>query len=152
MKLTCTKGAGKFDTLAFDTGAPPLACPKQGILPHDLLHLVVEAALGVGAFLTRAAAGKMTATTVSDDAALQAVERIVETLQADLWSGPASDADLLAIYLHACESRSHPPLPLSVAQLRAMRVRVAELGAAWDAVTVGGRLELALQERPAGRA
>jgi hypothetical protein len=144
MKLTFTKGAGKYDTLSFDTGAPPLACPKQGILPHDLLHLVVEAALQVGAFLTRAAQGTMTATTVSDDTTLQAVERIVETLQADLWSGPASDAELIAIYLHACTARDHPPLPLSVAQLRAMRVRVAALGVDWDAVPVGGSLELEL--------
>ena len=144
MKLTFTKGAGKYDTLSFDTGAPPLACPKQGILPHDLLHLIVEAELRVGAFLTRAAAGTMTATSVSDDADLQAVERIVETLQADLWSGPASDDDLIAIYHHACTARDHPPLPLSIDQLRAMRVRVADLGAAWDAVAVGGALDLDL--------
>lgn len=144
MNLTFTKGAGKFDTLAFDTGAPPLACPKQGILPHDLLHLVVEAELDVGAFLTRAAEGTMTSTAVSDDSALQAVERIVETLQADLWSGPATDDALLAIYLHACDARGHPPLPLSPEQLRAMRARVVELGATWDAVPVGGHLELKL--------
>jgi hypothetical protein len=142
MKLTFTKGAGKFDTLAFDTGAPPLACPKQGILPHDLLHLIVERRLGVGAFLTRAASGAMTATQTSDDADLQAVERIVETLQADLWSGPASDAELLAIYTHACNARDHPALPLDVAMLAAIRGEVANVGARWDAVAVGGSLVL----------
>ena len=45
MDLTFTKPGGKFDerTVARPGLAPsPIACPKQGIIPHDMVHYAVE--------------------------------------------------------------------------------------------------------------
>ncbi len=46
MKLGFTKGSGKFDRLdivAADGPRAPIDCPKQGIIPHDMVHFAVEA-------------------------------------------------------------------------------------------------------------
>jgi hypothetical protein len=45
MELVFTKGPGKFDLMEiFRTGAPPerVDCPKQRIIPHDMIHYAVE--------------------------------------------------------------------------------------------------------------
>jgi predicted nucleic acid-binding protein len=54
MKLTFTKGSGKYDRLdivAGDGARPPIDCPKQGIIPHDMVHWAVEAEVAAAGFL-----------------------------------------------------------------------------------------------------
>ena len=45
MRLTFAKGTGKYDHLQIERGGLPLEmiqCPKQGIIPHDMIHYAVE--------------------------------------------------------------------------------------------------------------
>lgn len=45
MDLVFTKGVGKFDRLeVVRPGMQPevIECPKQGIIPHDMVHFAVE--------------------------------------------------------------------------------------------------------------
>lgn len=56
MKLIFTKGAGKTDLMeVVRTGQPSelVDCPKQGIIPHDMVHYAVEHTLDARGFLTR---------------------------------------------------------------------------------------------------
>ncbi len=60
MKLTFTKGSGKFDRLDIVTDAgpqPAIDCPKQGIIPHDMVHFAVESEVATLGFLGGIAAG-----------------------------------------------------------------------------------------------
>ena len=73
------------------------------------------------------------------------VERLVEVLQGDAWSGADSSAsDIIELYRVTCDARGCPPLPVDETSIHAVRATIAELTRRWDAVPVGGSLELAL--------
>ena len=154
MRLTFTKGRGKFDRLDIVTAGGPLApieCPKQGIIPHDMVHFIVEAEVATcGFFGSIAAGGDGGFAAGIDNPHHRAVERLVETVQAEAWAGaPAPDADFIALYAVTCEARGDAPLALDVAMLAAIRTRLADLTARWLAVPVGGTLVLSLPEQRA---
>ncbi|OYQ32029.1 hypothetical protein CHU93_03775 [Sandarakinorhabdus cyanobacteriorum] len=149
MKLTFTKGAGKYDRLeiiAADGPRPGIDCPKQGIIPHDMVHFAVEAEVTTPGFLGLIAAGGDGGFRLGlDDAQAQSVERLVEMFQGEGWSGgPMADADFIALYQVTCEERGDTPLPISGATIAAIRARIADLTAQWAAVPVGGKLVLTL--------
>ncbi len=151
MRLTFTKGSGKFDRLDIVTDAgpqPPIQCPKQGIIPHDMVHFAVESQVTTLGFLGGIAAGGGTGFTAgagADDPHHRAVERLVETVQAEAWSGgPVADDEFVALYHVTCEARGDAPLALDNPTIAAIRGRIADLTARWAAVPVGGTLELSL--------
>jgi hypothetical protein len=126
--------------------------PRQGILPHDLVHYVAESALGWRhGFLSMIAAGADIGWTMerthdadAQDVADQAIhaEAVVESLQAQLWSG-AFDEDLfLEGVRSACEvrGRSVPKLPPGAGQQ--MFEQALALNARWQQVPFHGVLEL----------
>ena len=86
MRLTFTKGPAKYDWLDIVRGdgsaAPRIDCPKQGIIPHDMVHYAVESVLAARGFLGGIAEGAA-ATYETGDAHAEAVERLVETIQAE---------------------------------------------------------------------
>jgi hypothetical protein len=116
MELIFTKGRGKFDLMEiFRTGAPPerVDCPKQRIIPHDMIHY--------------------------------AVERLVEVFQGAAWSGAdGSASDIIELYRVTCDARDCPPLPVDETSIDVVRAAIAELTRRWDAIPVGGSLELEL--------
>jgi hypothetical protein len=149
MQLTFTKGRGKFDRLDIvtDIGAqPPIACPKQGIIPHDMVHFAVESQVATLGFLGGIAAGGGTGFTAgADDPHHRAVERLVETVQAEAWSGkPVADDDFVALYRVTCDAHGDTSLALDPATISAVRTRIADLTERWAAVPVGGTLVLSL--------
>jgi hypothetical protein len=149
MQLTFTKGSGKYDRLDIVTDVgpqPPIECPKQGIIPHDMVHFAVESEVATLGFLGGIAAGGGSGFTAgADNPHHRAVERLVETVQAEAWSGgPVADAEFIALYLVTCEARGDTPLALDAATIAAIRSRIAELTMRWAAVPVGGRLVLNL--------
>ncbi|MFZ4688391.1 MAG: hypothetical protein ACOYLS_04050 [Polymorphobacter sp.] len=149
MRLTFTKGAGKFDRLDIVTDTGPLApidCPKQGIIPHDMVHFAVESQVATLGFLGGIAAGGDAGFTAgADNPHHRAVERLVETVQAEAWSGaPVPDTDFIALYHVTCEARGDVPLALDAATIAAVRARIAALTVQWQAVPVGGTLCLML--------
>jgi hypothetical protein len=149
MRLTFTKGSGKFDRLDIVTDVgpqPPIDCPKQGIIPHDMVHFAVESEVATIGFLGGIAAGGDSGFAAgADNPHHRAVERLVETVQAEAWSGgPVADAEFIALYHVTCEARGDMPLALDAATIAAIRARIADLTARWAAVPVGATLVLRL--------
>ncbi|KPF58619.1 hypothetical protein IP88_16430 [alpha proteobacterium AAP81b] len=149
MRLTFTKLPGKYDRLDIVTIAgarPPVQCPKQGIIPHDMVHYAVEAEVAARGFLGAVADGAEAGFGDGDfDGEAGGVERLVETVQAEAWSGSVYHDDaFLDLYRVTCEARGDAPLAIDGALLAAIRARLAELTACWAAVPVGGSLTLEL--------
>lgn len=153
MKLIFTKGSGKFDRLqivAADGPRPAIDCPKQGIIPHDMVHWAVEAEVAATGFLGLIAAGGDGGFRLGlDDRAAQSVERLVEMFQGEGWSQTVlPDDEFIALYATTCEERGDTPLAVTRALLTAIRKRIAEVTARWAAVPVGGQLTLELPGHP----
>jgi hypothetical protein len=153
VRLTFTKGRGKYDRLDIVTLAGPQApidCPKQGIIPHDMVHFAVEIELAAPGFLGGIAAGGDNGFQAgADDPHARAIERLVETVQAEAWSGgPVSDMDFIDLYRVTCEARGDAPLDLAPETLAAIRARLAALTVQWAAVPIGGTLVLSLAAKP----
>ena len=148
MKLLFTKGTGKTDTLEVvrpDHRRELISCPKQRILPHDMMHFAVEQALGVRGFLTRVHEGEAASFVMETDAMTDAVERLVEVFQGDAWSGGQTPPpEMLDLYAVTCRARGCAALPVDEAAIVAVREHIRALTARWDAVPVGGTLELTL--------
>ena len=86
IRLAFTRLAGKYDRLVVtraDGSSDSVDCPKQGMIPHDMVHYAVESVLAARGFLSNVADGAAVAFTdgASDEA--EPVERLVETMQAD---------------------------------------------------------------------
>lgn len=128
------------------------AMPRQGILPHDLVHYVVESALGWRhGFLGLVAAGADIAWTMAQthapaspglaDQAIHA-EAVVESLQTQLWSAAFDDALFIEGVRSACAMRGRgvPQLPEGCGA--AMFGQALALNARWQQVPFHGSLEL----------
>ena len=146
MKLVFTKGPGKTDLLQVVRAGVPLeaiACPKQGIIPHDMVHYAVEHTLAARGFLSRVTEGEAAAFRMQAEAESDAVERLVEVFQGDAWSGGRSPAaDLIAMYRVTCHARSCAMLDIDETAIAAVRAAMDDLAVKWKAVPVGGTLEL----------
>nr|WP_310524606.1 hypothetical protein [Polymorphobacter sp.] len=125
---------------------PVIECPKQGIIPHDIVHFVVEAEVAACGFLGGIAAGGGAGFDAgADDPHARSIERLVETVQAEAWSGaPVADGEFIVLYRVTCEARGDIPLEIGAEALAAIRARLADLTTRWAAVPVGGKLELSL--------
>jgi len=148
MRLIFTKGAGKYDRMEVvrDDGAVErIECPKQRIVPHDMVHYAVESTLAKRGFLTRVREGARADFRMEPEAGSDGVERLVEVIQGDAWSGGNSAAeDVLDLYRVTCDERACPMLAVGEADIGAIRARIAELTAQWDALPVGQSLALAM--------
>ena len=145
MRLTFTKRGGKYDDLLIDRGdgsSETIPCPKQGIIPHDMVHYAVESILAHRGFLSLVSGGQAAAFATAGGDSEEAIERLVESFQAELWGGRVPAADLLATYEHACEARGHPSVPITVADIDTIRARLDDLTARWAAVPLNGSLTL----------
>jgi hypothetical protein len=111
-----------------------------------MVHFAVESEVAELGFLGIAASGGGTGFTAgNDDAHARAIERLVETVQAEAWGGaPVPDADFISLYIATCEARGDRPLALDGPTLARIRVRLADLSRQWAAVKPGGTLELTL--------
>lgn len=145
MHLIFTKRNGKHDELRVERrGLPPetIQCPKQGIIPHGMVHYAVESSLLHRGFLSMIDGGDALRFTTVGGASEEAVERLVECFQAEMWGGRVPSAELLATYVHACEARGHAPVPVTAVDVDAIRARLDELTAEWARVPVNGALSL----------
>lgn len=149
MQLRFTKGSGKTDLLDIvrSGGAVErIECPKQQIIPHDMVHYAVEKVMQERGFLGRVAAGEAVTFTMEAAAESDGIERLVEVIQGDGWSGGASDpADMIDLYRVTCEARSCPMLPIDAATIEEIRGTIAELTTEWKAVPTGGVMELSFE-------
>ena len=74
----------------------------------------------------------------------EAIERLVETIQAELWSGRVPSEDVVALYQQSCHARSHPFFPVFDEDIQLIRREVDALTAEWAAMPVQGSLVLSL--------
>ena len=148
MQLVFTKGAGKYDRMEIARGngaVERIDCPKQGIIPHDMVHYAVESTLEKRGFLARVREGEHADMRMRGEAESDGVERLVEVIQGDAWSGGASDAaTMLDLYRVTCDARACPMLDVDPGDIEAIRARMAELTAQWNALAVGQSLSLHL--------
>jgi hypothetical protein len=133
-------------TLDRDGVQESIDCPKQRIIPHDMVHLLVESTLRRRGFLTRVVDGEGAAYRMAPDAESDGVERFVEVIQGDAWSGGTSPAaEMLDLYVLTCGARDCAPLPVTADDIDVVRDAMRALDAQWQAVPVGGVLELQLE-------
>ena len=148
MKLTFTKGPRKYDRMeVFRDGYPveTLECPKQRIIPHDMVHYVIESILAKRGFLTRVRDGEAASMRMEPSQESDSVERLVEVFQGDAWSGSGTThAEMIDLYRVTCMARQCPMLDLDEATIDEVRTQMASLTFAWNKLTVGERLELHL--------
>lgn len=145
MKMIFTRLDGKYDRLDLvraDGSAERIDCPKQGIVPHDMVHYAVESILGIRGFMRAAIAGEATGYAPMTETEAEAVERLVETMQADAWGAPGSAVDLIGLYRLTCEARGHDAIPVAPADIDAIRDEMTRLQLLWDEVPTGGTMEL----------
>lgn len=146
MHFKFTKGSGKNDRLEIwrDGGlAESIECPKHGIIPHDMIHFAVETVLHKRGFIGRVLAGEAASFRMEAESESDGVERLVEVFQADGWSGwNSAPADMLDLYRVTCEARQCPALKVDASDIEAVRARILELTAQWQALAVGGSLRL----------
>ena len=144
--LAFTKGGGKSDTLLItrpDGAEDRIDCPKQRIAPHDMVHYAVETVLAVRGFLGRVARGEAATFAMAAEPASDGVERLVEAIQGDAWSGGVAPAgELLDLYRVTCDARDCPMLAVDAETIDAIRARLAALTREWDALPVGGTITL----------
>lgn len=128
------------------------AMARQGILPHEAFHFVVESTLGWdGAFFGRVARG---ASLAEVSAALhggpgrrprlkqaQQAEALIECLQTSQWGGAATSAGFAKDLTAACRRRRVSPPAISPEDLGRLRVALREFGAAWRPLRAGAALE-----------
>jgi len=140
------KRAGKYDAmLVLKDGAwVETPCPKQAPIPHDMFHHAVETTMGQCGFLHRRAAGAGAGFRMLPEAESDALERLVETMQADSWSGRPDPAEVIDLYLTSCAARGNEPVALTGEDIIAIRMAIDALAVRWAAVPVGGRLVLSL--------
>jgi hypothetical protein len=149
IRLAFTRLAGKYDRLVVtraDGSSDSVDCPKQGMIPHDMVHYAVEKHVTSEGFLTRVAGGAGLGFTEGVATSAEPVERLVEAMQADTWSnaGQSNMEELIALYRLSCEARSHAALPVTPDDIAAIRAEMADLAARWAAVPLHGSLELVL--------
>ena len=158
MKLIAEKlgKSDKLDRLRYvrdDGSTTETAMPRQGTLPHDLIHYVVESGLGLKNGFTGLVARGANATfameTTHDPAgkdveteAIQ-VEAIVEALQTQLWSGQFNTDDFAEGVRTACLFRERPTFAFTdPAAGQRLFDQVLALNAEWMAVPFHGALTL----------
>lgn len=149
MQLVFIKCGGNFDRLDFVVDGvctSSVNCPKQGIIPHDMVHFAVEATLDRRGFITRTLEGDASGFRMAPTVESDGVERLVEVLQADAWSDWVSDPHaLLDLYLTTCEARRCVPLPIGEREILAARERIRHLSEDWQPMKVGESLKIPLE-------
>jgi len=142
-RLRCIRGDGSETSTSM---------PRQGILPHDLLHYVAESSLGWRhGFFGMIAAGADIGWTMQQthdpanrhiaDQAIHA-EAVVESLQAQLWSGAFDESLFLEGVRNACEARGRSVPMLAAGAGQALFEQVLALQARWQQVPFHGTLAL----------
>jgi len=157
MKLIAEKAgkADKYDTLRYvraDGTESRSPMPRQGTLPHDLIHYVVESTLplefGFMSLVAKGADALFVMETVHDRSnpnveteAVQA-EAVVEALQTQLWAGAFDTDAFLEGARLATTARDKPTFDFSAIDPRILYDRALELLERWQQVPFHQSIEL----------
>lgn len=119
---------------------------NQAVLPHELVHYAVEAALGMRGFVRLVAAGADPDEIgkTRDPEALLA-EGLTNAFQYEIWGlMEVSNACVLERVNEGAERGRIPRLEIEEARLDAVRELLGDLSRRWAALAHGGKLELSL--------
>ena len=156
MHVRFTKGpVGAADTLTCvrpDGSVSSHEMPRQGILPHDVFHFVVESTLAWhdAMFGQIAHGASIEAVTTklhgqsngwSKMIQAQQAEALIECLQAGQWGGAADPAEFVQMLSAGCRRRGVEPPDITPEELDRVRVSLREFGAAWRPLAPGASLE-----------
>jgi hypothetical protein len=143
-KIIFEKHDGKYDAMFVARGGKleELAIPKQLPIPHDMFHYAVEHTLRMRGFFHRAASGEGAGFRMIAEPASESVERLVETMQADSWSGRPPPAEVVELFKTTCAARGDEPFALSEDDITQIRAEIDRLADQWKAVPVRGRMIL----------
>lgn len=138
------KRDGKYDAMFVERGAAlqEIACPKQPPIPHDMFHYAIEHVLELRGFIHRTVEGETAGFRMTPEAESEAVERLVETMQADTWSGRPPTSEVIDLFHTTCEARGTQPIALTDEAIVAIRSEIDRLAAEWSALPVRGRMTL----------
>ncbi len=148
MKIAFTKGSAKHDVMEIlrpDKPPERVNCPKQRIIPHDMVHYAIEHTLQARGFLGRVKNGQASSLQMPAESESDSVERLVEVFQGDEWSGGNSSAcEIIQMYQLTCMARRCPALPIDESAVEAVKDAMADLTRRWQTIAVGGSLQLEL--------
>jgi hypothetical protein len=155
VRFTKNAPAARADTLTCvrpDGSTTRHDLPRQGVLPHDAIHFVVESTLGwhdalFGHVARGGSLDEVTAKVHGQSGgwskitqALQ-TEALVECLQGEQWSGTSDPADFAQNLIVGCRRRGVVPPDITPEELDRVRVALREFGAAWRPLAPGASLE-----------
>jgi hypothetical protein len=147
MKIAFTKGSGKYDLMEIlRPGKAPerVNCPKQRIIPHDMVHYAIEHTLKARGYLGRVKDGEAASLQMTQESESDSVERLVEVFQGDEWSGGNSSAsEIIEMYRLTCTARQCPAHPIDDSAVQDVRATIDDLTRRWH-IEVGGSLLLEL--------
>ena len=143
-EIVFEKRDGKYDAMFVERGGKleEIACPKQPPIPHDMFHYAVETTLDKRGFMRRIAGGEGAGFRMAPERVSEAVERLVEAMQADSWSGRPPAQEVVDMFVLTCGARGDEPFALSPDDVTAIRAEIDRLAAEWSAVPVRGRMTL----------
>ena len=162
MKLIAEKAgkADRYDNLRYvrDDGTETRSpMPRQGTLPHDLIHYVVESTLplrhGFLSLVAKGADALFVMETVHDrtNAAVETeaaqAEAVVEALQTQLWAGEFDTDAFLEGARLALAARDKPTFDFSGIDPRVLYDRALELLERWHRVPFHQSIELEFAPR-----
>lgn len=125
---------------------------RQGILPHQAFHFVVETTLRWrDSFFGHVARGgtleqvtsQLHAPKIDASKHAQALqcEALIECLQADQWGGASDPVTFAETLIRTCRRRHVPPPDIDADELTRVRAALREFGAAWRPLPPGQSLE-----------
>jgi hypothetical protein len=107
-----------------------------------MVHYGVESVLSHRGFLSLVAEGQGAVFATVGGESEDAIERLVEAFQAEMWGGRVPADELLEAYRLGCEARGHAAVPVSAEDVEAVRERLDELTAQWSPLAVGSSMTL----------
>jgi hypothetical protein len=110
-----------------------------------MVHYAVESTLRKRGFLGRVRDGEAAGFQMVAEAESDGVERLVEVVQGDAWSGGnAPPGDMLDLYQVTCVARECPALAVTADDIVSIRDRIGELDLQWQALAIGESMSLRL--------
>jgi hypothetical protein len=111
-----------------------------------MVHFAVERTLDARGFLRRIDDGEAAIMQMKEEKQSDGVERLVEVIQGDEWSGGHSTPeDILDLYEVNCRAKNCAALAVNGDAVLAIRAEIARLTQLWSAVPVGGSVDLEFQ-------
>jgi hypothetical protein len=125
---------------------------RQGILPHEAIHFVIETTLGWhDALFGDLARGQTLKDATARTHGTQSewtkniqgrqAEALVECLEAEQWGGPADPLSFAEMLVKACRRHGVPPPDVTPEEIERLRVTLREFGAAWRPLGPGEWIE-----------